>query len=221
MPPPCIIIFLLVLGHIWHLQDVGKTETFLRVFYGFLPPLFWTFYVDKIINVMFFTVNVTVPHGNEIYPPPCIIIFLLVLGHIWHLQDVGKTETFLRVFYGFLPPLFWTFYVDKIINAMFFTVNVTIPSGNEIYPPPCIIIFLLVLGHIWHLQDVGKTETFLRVFYGFLPPPFSACSSGNEIYPPPCIIIFLLVLGHIWHLQDVGKTETFLRVFYGFLPPLF
>src|SRR6476620_12668051 len=99
---------------------LGKQRHFYGFFTGFYPPFFDI-------------VTLTTQRKRDI-PPPCIIIFLLVLGHIWHLQDVGKTETFLRVFYGFLPPLFWTFYVDKIINVMFFIVNVTIPSGNEIYP---------------------------------------------------------------------------------------
>src|SRR6476620_8956461 len=139
---------------------LGKQRHFYGFFTGFYPPLFSTTFKRKRVS-----------------PPPCIIIFLLVLGHIWHLQDVGKTETFLRVFYGFLPPLFWTFYFDKIINVMFFIVNVTIPSGNEIYPPSLYnnisVSFraYLALAGCWENRDIFTG--FLRVFTPpfFRPPP--------------------------------------------------
>ena len=37
---------------------------------------------------------------------PIYILLTLVLGHIWHLQDVGISWENFGVFYGFFDPLF-------------------------------------------------------------------------------------------------------------------
>src|SRR6476469_10919960 len=71
----------------------------------------------------------------------------LALAGCWENRDIFTG--FLRVF---TPP-----FLDPL-------------QRKRDIPPPCIIIFLLVFWPIWHLQDVGKTETFLRVFFGFLDP---------------------------------------------------
>src|SRR6476646_6214872 len=117
---------------------------------------------------------------------------------------LGKQRHFYGFFTGFYPPLFRP------------------PPAETRYTPPCIIIFLLVLGHIWHLQDVGKTETFLRVFYGFLPPPFFRPLQRKRDIPPSLYnnisVSFraYLALAGCWENRDI--FTGFLRVF---TPPFF